>query len=176
MRLANLVRYLKRNDGAAAVELAIWMLVMVPALANVIDLGLYLYSGVQVGNAAQSGAQAAWTTCYGKYTFTTSSKPSDCTGLTNAVTYAITNSSVLGGSGAITETSTSNPAANEEYGMYCSYTGALVKTTTGSCTHGTPGYYYKVQATYADYSPLVRGVTISNFLSPPTRYAWARLQ
>src|SRR5579862_4141703 len=55
--------YRRDTRGAAAVEMALWTLFLTVPLMNVTDLSFYAYRKMQVENAAQQAAQAAWATC-----------------------------------------------------------------------------------------------------------------
>jgi len=58
--IAELVRDRK---GAAAVEFALWLLILAYPLVNVADLGLYVYKSMQVSNAAQMAVQNVFVAC-----------------------------------------------------------------------------------------------------------------
>ena len=51
------------TSGAAASEFALLAISLVLGLLNAVDMGRYEYQRLQVENAAQAGAQAAWHTC-----------------------------------------------------------------------------------------------------------------
>lgn len=169
------------EGGAAAMEFVIWLTVLVPGMVNAADLGLYALSRTQVTNAAQAGAQAAWTVAKSNGCSFSSSKGSqvaDCTSPTSlptAVTRAITNSSVLGKLGTVAEYST-----DETEGYYCAdvTTGKLTSNgTSTTCASGaTAGYYYKVGVRYT-YQPVFQGATVTSLLNTTmTQGAWIRLQ
>ena len=56
-------RYLRGETGAAAVEAAIWLIVLVPSMLSAFDLALYGFQNVQLANAAQMAAQSAFISC-----------------------------------------------------------------------------------------------------------------
>jgi Flp pilus assembly protein TadG len=49
--------------GVAGIEFGVTGLMLVIGLLNVVDVGLYAYKRMEVENAAEVGAQAAWKTC-----------------------------------------------------------------------------------------------------------------
>src|SRR5689334_11588228 len=59
----SLRRYLRQEDGGPAAETGLFILILAPILLNVMDVGVYIYKRMQVQNAAQAGAQAAWAVC-----------------------------------------------------------------------------------------------------------------
>ena len=119
-----IARLWNATEGAAAVEFAVWLTVLVPAVVNAVDIGLYSYARTQVTNAGQAGAQAAWTAAQsGSCSFNSTNGTSNCPGLGTEVTYAIQHSSVLGKAGSVTENT-----SGETQGYYC------VNVTTGVLT------------------------------------------
>jgi hypothetical protein len=168
--------YLAGEEGAAVAEFAIWLTILVPAIINAADIGLYSYARTQVTNAAQAGAQAAWTTAQSaKCTFSPTQGTSNCTGLSAAVTSAISNSSVLGAA----STPVQEQISGETEGYYCAdvTSGALKPSSTVTCGSAA-GYYYKVEVTYT-YRPLFGRATVigAGLLNPTmTQDAWIRLQ
>jgi Flp pilus assembly protein TadG len=179
-------RWGPREDGGAAVEFAIWLAVLAPAMIGAIDIGLYGYQRVQVANAAQALAQAVFTaSTKAGCTYSTSNGPtsSNCSALTTSFkNNAINGSSSLAASGQITEN-----AGGETYGYYCvnSTTGALVSnasaSTPGTCSAsgviaGTAGYYYKVEVKFT-YAPLFGGISVASILGTSIiQDSWIRLQ
>jgi Flp pilus assembly protein TadG len=120
------------TTGAAAVELAIVVPMFTAVVLNIADLSMYAYNYMQVQNAAQMGAEAAWATCNantpGELPATNSTY---CPGLNTAVSAAIQKtflgSQVTLVSGSPTE------------GYYCTKTnGALQLVGTGPGTIGSP--------------------------------------
>ena len=166
--------YASDRGGAAAIEFAIWCLVLVPAFVSMMDVGTYAFDETQVTNAAQAGSQAAWAAAKGSAcSFSSSSGTSKCSGLSTAVTNAIANSSALGGSVA-------ENTAGETQGYYCANVGTGVLTSNGSsitCPSGaTAGYYYKVEVKFT-YSPVFKGASVTSFLTNSmVKDAWTRLQ
>ena len=182
-----LLGYSRGDDGMAAVEFAIWLAVLVPALANVMDVTLYAYDKTQVANAAQALAQAVWSvSANGSCTFSASNTPAQsCSAITSALkSNAIAGSSALGAAGNITEYTTTGNANSEAWGFYCvnSTTGQLSSNASATCPtggaslSGAAGYYYKVTVTFT-YHPLFGSASVTGLLGT-TMYqsAWVRLQ
>jgi Flp pilus assembly protein TadG len=83
--------YAKSERGAAAVELAFALFLLTIPVMNVVDLAFYAFTWMQTQNAAQMGAQAAFsdcntadalpaaTRCYGVNTSSTSSSANNMT-------------------------------------------------------------------------------------------------
>src|SRR5579863_6244611 len=58
------IRSFRRNErGAAAVEFAVILSLLVIPLLNAIDLGVYAFDYMEVRHAAQSAAQSVWAGC-----------------------------------------------------------------------------------------------------------------
>jgi Flp pilus assembly protein TadG len=150
--------YLAADGGAAAVEFAIWLMVLVPATIGAVDLGLYAYDTTQVYAAAQSAAQAARSTVIsGSCDFTSGQTLSSCTGLSSAATTAMTQSGPLG---------SSMSKNSEALNYYCSNKGTnsagSVGTSSSSCSN--TGYYYNVEVRMA-YTPLFSGAPSAGVLT-----------
>jgi len=163
--------------GVAAVEFSIAATLVIVGILNAVDLGLYEYWRMQVENAAQVGAQAAWKTCYD----TSAMLPATtkCSGLNDAITAAIRSTS-LG-----TAVSLSSGAPTEGY--YCVNTsGALqsvgsLSNKPANCSDAgnasaLPGDYLQVSVTYA-YAPLFSNLTVmgASGISSITMTSWMRL-
>jgi len=145
-----------RHDrrGTAAVEFALAATLLVVALLNAVDFGYYMYQRMEVENAAEAGAQAAWKTCSDQSTMLPATE--NCANLTTAVTAAIQHTSL---GTAITLTSGS-PAE----GYYCvnasntlQAVGSLAAKPTDCSSVGrasvSPGDYIQVSVT-CPYAPL----------------------
>lgn len=159
-------RFLRSTRGSAAVEFAIWLTVLVPAVMNIIDLGVFTYNRMQVSNVAQSAVQAAWAHC--------STPPtSSCSNFNTYLAAAITNGSALGG--AVTETS----GARDE-GYFCPNNTGTTLTKQGAatpnCASGAPpGYYFKTQVQYT-YHPMFRAISVATLLGTTVaNVGWTRL-
>ena len=55
--------FCRDTRGVAAIEMSLCGLMLILGILNVVDVGVYAYKKMQVANAAQVGAQAAWSTC-----------------------------------------------------------------------------------------------------------------
>ncbi len=196
-------RYLRETRGAAAVEFALWLTVLIIPLLNVMDLGFYCFDVMQVREAAQAAAQSAEALC-GAKTQTAFPASINCTGLSSQLTSAAQTTSL--GTNVTVVTSTSATTYTTE-GYYCpSTSGALVATTadknttnpwsmsatssqitsfpSDACTSDTttsptttsnPGDYLAITVTYT-YSPLFRAVSVAGMLgSTITETSWIRL-
>ena len=127
---------------------------LVVGVLNATDLGYYMYQRMEVENAAQAGAQAAWKTCYDQSTMLPAT--TNCSGLNAAITTAIHSTSL----GAAVTLASGYPAE----GYYCVNSSNVLQSvgTTSSkpsdCSAAgssttAPGDYIQVQVNY-NYSPL----------------------
>lgn len=163
--LCGLRRYLADTTGIAAFEVALWLAALIPALLNIVDLGTYAVLRMQVENAAQVAAQAAWAKCETPPT-------SNCAGFIAAIDAAITASTSLGAN----VTQFGSPVE----GYYCPdiATGDLV-SNGGSATCGSgakAGYYVQLTVTYP-YQPVFADVSVASLLTTPiTKTVWTRLK
>jgi Flp pilus assembly protein TadG len=160
--------------GVAAIEFGIFALMLSLGLANVADVSIYIYQRMQVENATQSAAQAAWKTCDATQLPATTS----CAGLTTAVQNAVKSSS-LG-------TDVTLVSGSPSEGYYCVNASNVLQRVSdvsakpADCTAaGTPalqpGDYIQVQTTYT-YTPLFPGLSVaSGFATPIVRSALMRL-
>jgi Flp pilus assembly protein TadG len=162
------------KGGTAAIEFGLFVGLLSFSLLNTVDVSVYLYQRMQVENATEMGAQAAFKNC------DLSSLPAttNCAGLTAAVTGAV-QSTTLG------KKITLIPGSPAE-GYYCvSNTNTLqfvgsVGSKPADCTAAgmpnlKPADYISVNTTFT-YKPLFSGVTIAGLLTTPvTSTAWMRL-
>jgi Flp pilus assembly protein TadG len=143
-------------------------------LLNGVDVARYFYSRMQVENAAQMGAQAAWKSCDpAKLPAKT-----QCSGLTNAVTAAVQSTSL----GSKVSLRSGSPSE----GYYCldkfnalqpvgSLSARPVDCSATAMPHLVPGDYIKVDVTYS-YTPLFLDLTLARlFETPVTKTAYMRL-
>jgi len=162
--------------AAAAVEFAAPALLLAVGLLNAIDVGYYAYKRMEVENAAQVGAQAAWKTCYDSSTMLPATQ--NCAGLNAAITTAIQSTS-LG-------TSVSLADGYPAEGYYCA-TSSNTLQSVGSLTSKpancsgagdastSPGDYIQVGVTFA-YSPLFAITVMSvSGIKSITKTSWMRL-
>ncbi len=173
-----LLRSFRNDDRAvAAVEFSLVASFLVIGLLNAVDVGRYIYQRLNVENAAQAGAQAAWHTCYD----TSSMLPATqkCSGLNAAITAAIQSTS-LG-------TAVSLASGSPTEGYYCvnssgtlQAVGSLSSKPSDCSAAGnsaaSPGDYIQVGLTYS-YAPLFPGVSVMSAagISTITMTSWMRM-
>jgi hypothetical protein len=80
------------TQGAAAVEFAGAAMMLIVGILNAVDVGYYVLKRMEVENAAQVGAQAAWKTCYDQSFMLPATQ--NCPSLTSAITAAIQSTSL----------------------------------------------------------------------------------
>lgn len=145
--------------GLASIEFALIAGFLCYALLNVADVSIYLFDRVQVNNATQMGAQAAWATCDLNH-LPASTK---CPSMNGAVTTAV-QSTALGNNVAL---QSGYPAE----GYYCiSSAGVLtwvsdVSSPPNNCSSvgsssTTPHDYVKIQTTFT-YAPVFSGLSVA---------------
>ncbi len=151
--------------GVAAVEFGIIASLISVVFLNAVDLSVYMYRRMQVENAAQIGAQAAWKACDTQHLPATN----NCSGLTTAI------SSAVAGTSLQSNVTLRSGSPSEAY--YCpTSSGTLqyvsdVSTKPADCSAtgfptAQPGDYITVSTTYT-YASLFSGLTVVRFLSTP---------
>jgi Flp pilus assembly protein TadG len=173
LQLAGRIKALSTDQrGVAAIEFGIFAPLLFLALANVVDVTIYLYQRMQVQNATEVAAQAAWKTC----DLTALPLTTDCSTLAASVT-AVQNalgSTSLG-------TAVSLVSGSPSVGYYCvnssnalQYVSAISSKPADCTAAGTPslqpGYYIQVQTTYT-YTPIFPGMSISGTFPTPINSA-----
>jgi Flp pilus assembly protein TadG len=173
LELANRIKAISADQrGVAAIEFGIFVPLLFLALVNVVDITIYLYQRMQVQNATEVAAQAAWKTC----DLTVLPLTTDCSTLAASVT-AVQNalaSTSLGTSVALVSGSPS-------VGYYCvnssnalQYVSAISSKPADCTAAGTPslqpGYYIQVQTTFT-YTPIFPGMSISGTFPTPINSA-----
>ena len=160
--------------GVAAIEFGFFGIFLAAALANVTDVSIYVYQRMQVENATQVAAQAAWKACDLPQLPATV----NCPGLATAVANALKSTS-LG-------TRVSLISGSPTEGYYCvSSSNSLqyvsdVSSKPADCTAAgmpslRPGDYILVQTTFS-YAPLFPGLSVASlFPTPINRTAFMRL-
>lgn len=180
-----------QTGGAAAVELALITPLFIAAMLNIVDVSVFAYDRMQVQNAAQMGAEAAWATCNENTpselpATNTANCPNFQTAVSSAITKTMLGSNVTLAAGSPTE------------GYYCTTTsGGLQLVGTGPGTVGSPpskpspdtcaavaaasdptakpGDYVKLSVSYT-YTPMFAGVTVAGLLGASvTQNVWMRL-
>ena len=170
-------RYFSSDErGTSAIEFAFFASILSFAILNVADISIYLYKRMQVEDATQMGAQAAWKACdpsKNQLPATT-----NCPSLTTAITNAIHSTSL--------STAVSLQAGSPAEGYYCvNSSGQLqyvssVSSKPADCTvagvpSNMPGDYIIVTASYA-YAPIFHGVSVAAaFPTPIVRTSMMRL-
>jgi Flp pilus assembly protein TadG len=172
-----LLSFGRDTRGVAAVEFSIAATMTIVGILNAVDVGLYEYRRMQVENAAQVGAQAAWKACYD----TSSMLPATtkCTALNNAITAAIQSTS-LG-------TAVSLSSGYPQEGYYCANSSGVLQSVgdlsnkPANCSvagnsSATPGDYIQVSVTY-NYAPLFSNLTVMGAwgISSISMTSWMRL-
>jgi Flp pilus assembly protein TadG len=169
--------FCRDTRGTAAIEFAGASLLLVAGLLNAVDLGYYEHRRMEVENAAQAGAQAAWATCNDITTMLPATQK--CAGLNAAVTAAVQSTSL----GTAVSLASGYPAE----GYYC-VNGSNVLQSVGSlsskpadCSAAgnpgvSPGDYIQVGVTFT-YAPLFPGVTVMSAwgITSITHASWMRL-
>jgi Flp pilus assembly protein TadG len=160
--------------GVAAIEFGFFAVFLSLALVNVTDVSIYIYQRMQVENATQVAAQAAWKACDLPQLPATT----NCSGLTTAVQNALGSTSL----GARVSLVSGSPSE----GYYCvNSLNALqyvsnVSSKPADCTAAgmpslQPGDYIQVQTTFP-YAPLFPGLSVTGtFATPISRTAIMRL-
>lgn len=182
-------RYAGDTRGVAAAEFAIWVTVLTVPLLSALDLGLYTFQNMELNNAAQAAAQAAWSLCNTAAMLPAATK---CTGLQTALATAA-HSTGLGTSAAL---------QGGTEGYYCMDTsgalqlvgtaGSIPVTGAGTAPTGgvtscasagaaftgntnPSGDYVQITVNYT-YTALFPGMSVMALLpTTMTRTAWMRL-
>ena len=170
LELANRIKAISADQsGVAAIEFGIFAPLLFLALVNVADVTIYLYQRMQVQNATQVAAQAAWKACDLPQLPATV----NCPGLTTAISNALASTS-LG-------TGVSLVSGSPSEGYYCvNSSNALqyvsnVSSKPLDCTAaGMPSLqaadYIQIQTTFT-YSPIFPGLSISSTFPTPINSA-----
>jgi len=148
--------------GVAAIEFALIAGVLAVGMLNALDLARYAYQRMEVQNASQMGAQAAWNSCDVAYL----PASLNCPSLTSAVTSAVQSTS-LG-------TSVTLKAGSPTEGYYClNASNAIVYVSNVSskptnCSSvgnaaAAPSDYIKVETSFT-YAPLFGGLSVGSLL------------
>jgi Flp pilus assembly protein TadG len=161
------------QSGVSAIEFAFFVGLLVYGLLNTVDVSIYIYKRIQVENATEMGAQAAWKACDLDHLPATTNCPGFLTAVQNAIQTTSLGTQVSLQTGYPTE------------GWYCvDSSGGLqyisdYSTKPADCSAaGTtydPADYVKVQTTYT-YTALFPSLTVASaFTTPITNTAMMRL-
>lgn len=166
--------FIREAEGAAAIEFAVIALTLAVSVMNAADIGLYLYQRMEVENATQMAAQAAWQACDLKQLPATLNCPSLGAAMAKGLQGTSLGSAVRLAAGYPTEA------------YYCvDQTGALadvadVSHKPADCTSvgaptASPSDYIVVQTSFT-YAPLFPGLSVAGmFQTAMTRTAYMRL-
>jgi Flp pilus assembly protein TadG len=178
LAIAVIAARLRRDRrGIAAIEFAMMAGMLAVGLLNTVDLAFYMYTRMEVENAAEMGVQAAWNICTDQTTMLPATQ--NCAGLNTAIGNAIKGSSL----GTSVTLVTGSPVE----GYYCVNTygqlqsvGSLNNKPADCSAAGNaalrPADYLQVSVTY-DYAPLFPGITImsASGITTITMTSWMRL-
>lgn len=163
--LANCLRCLRDQSGAAAVEFALVTGTLTTLLLNGLEIGRYYFIRMEVQNATQMAVQSVWKICD-----TASENPVTirCSGRISAMSRGL-QSTTLGD-----DVTLATGFPTEAY--YCTSTttgqlqlvGAVTDQRPADCSAAgssadRPGNYLIVRGVYT-YTPLFRGITIGSTL------------
>ena len=148
--------------GLAAIEFALIASFMAMAVLNVVDVSTFLYDRLQVNNATQVGAQAAWQACDLNHLPVTTK----CPGMSAAVTAAVQSTSL----GGAVQLQSGYPSD----GFYCVSSGGTLQYVSdyssppANCSAAgnsglIPAEYVKVQTTFT-YTPIFAGLSVVSIL------------
>ena len=161
--------------GTAAIEFGIFATILSFSVLNVTDISIYIYQRMQVENATEMGAQAAWKTCDTNHLPATK----NCSGLNAAVTRSVQSTSL----GSHVQLQSGSPSE----GYYCvnssnqlQLMNSVSSPKPADCSAAgnagfTPGDYIQIQTTFT-YAPLFPKLTVGGlFATPITRTTLMRL-
>jgi len=161
-------------QGASGIEFALVAMTFCLVMLNAVDVAHYIYTRMQVENAAQMGAQAAWKSCDPTKLPATKA----CPELAAAIAAAVQSTSLGAGVGL--------QSGFPSEGYFCLDTaGALqpvgslssrpVDCSATGMPNLQPGNYIEIGVTYS-YRPLFSDLTVARFFSTPiTKIAHMRL-
>jgi TadE-like protein len=154
--------------GASALEFAIFAGILAFGLLNTADISIYIYKRMQVENATEMAAQAAYKTCDPSKGYLPATL--SCPGLTTVITQAAQSTS-LGNQVTI---ATGSP----QEGFYClndagdlqHIANASLNPPADCSSTGLPGQqpgdYIRVTTSFS-YEPLFPGVTVAGVFPTP---------
>jgi Flp pilus assembly protein TadG len=154
--------------GASALEFAIFAGILAFGLLNTADISIYIYKRMQVENATEMAAQAAWKACDPSKGYLPATL--SCPNLTTTMTQAA-QSTALG-------TQVTIAIGSPQEGFYClNDAGALQLIANASLNPPAdcsstglpgqqPGDYIKVTTSFS-YAPMFPGVTVAGVFPTP---------
>jgi len=159
----NLRTFGRDRRGTAAIEFAFFASVLSIATLNVAEISVYIFQRMQVENATQMAAQAAWKTCDTSHLPATT----NCSGLTAALTNSVRSTSL----GARVQLQAGSPSE----GYYCvtsenalQYMAGVDSKPADCSAVGNAGVqpadYITIQTTFT-YTPMFSGLTVGGLFS-----------
>lgn len=196
----NILRYWREQRGAAAIEFAIILSLLVVPMMSVVDVGVYTFSKIQVENAAQSAAQTLWATCTSASNWPFSNY---CTQIQTGTSTTMSVSAAVTSAAQQTSLGSNVTVSSITDGYYCTaqktatgvqsivlvsssgtFSSPLTSATTscGSAPSGStwsggssPGEYATVTVSYT-YKPMFGGISVASLLTTPiTKTATIRI-
>lgn len=168
-KLATTASALNKDErGASALEFSLFVGVLAYGLLNTADISIYVYKRMQLENAAEMAAQAAWKACDPSKGYLPATL--SCPSLTTVITQAA-QSTALGNQVTIA-------VGSPQEGFYClNDAGALQHIANATlnppadCSStglpGTqPGDYIQVTTSFS-YEPLFPGITVAGVFTTP---------
>jgi Flp pilus assembly protein TadG len=165
------------QQGVSAIEFSLFAGLLSFGLLNTADVSIYVFKRMELENATQMGAQAAWKACDPTKGYLPATV--NCSGLTTAITSAVQSTSL----GTQVSLQSGSPAE----GYYCvnssgalQYVSAVTSPKPADCSAAgmsnlQPADYIQITTAYS-YAPLFPGVTIASaFATTITKTALMRL-
>jgi Flp pilus assembly protein TadG len=158
----------KDERGASALEFALFVGILAFGLLNTADISIYVYKRMQVENATEMAAQAAWKACDPSKGYLPATL--SCPNLINTITQAA-QSTALGEQVTI---ATGSP----QEGFYClNDAGALQLVANATLNPPAdcsstglvgqqPGDYIQITTSFS-YAPMFPGVTVAGVFATP---------
>jgi len=166
-------RFLKAQDGAAAVEMSLVGVVFLGAVFNAVEIGRYGLALLQVNTAAQAGVAAAYKACDTQHLPATQ----NCADLATAVGAALHSTSLgdkIALQGSIQEGWYCVNATTKKLQYMDNASSKPADCTAAQNAGAAPGLYLSVQASYA-YKVLMPGTVAATFAPTIARTAMTRL-
>ena len=192
-------RWARETRGAAALEFALWLGVLLVPTLSALDLGFYAFQALQVKEAAQVAVQSAWTVCGSSTDYpATQNCGLDGASLNQAIATGEHSTSLKTGvtmssgseqykcvtsGGALSVVDTTDGVIATSSGDVSSSGNSTFPSGEPATCSGTikgstaaPGDYITVTVTYT-FKPLFGGVSVASLLgSTITQTATTRLQ
>jgi Flp pilus assembly protein TadG len=166
--------------GVSGIEFALIGTVLVIGLLNAVDVGYYAYRRMEVENAAEAGAQAAWKNCNNLNT-TMLPATQNCPGLNSAITTAI-QSTTLGTAVSLVSGYPAEDYRCANTSNVLQYVGPVSSPPPANCSaagypSATPGDYLQVGVTYPYQSlfPGLISVMSASGVTSITKTSWMRM-